>query len=91
MRSKRKSARQKAVAEKQKRKRNVVENKAQSFVDVSSQNGSKHQVKNNITPSMLKQIQLKLKQLSEPDHGKWEVRLVDVVKIKPKKEKTSRI
>ena len=85
MRSKRKSARQKAVAEKQKRKRNVVENKAQSFVNVSSQNGSKHQVKNNITPSMLKQIQLKLKQLSEPDHGKWVVRLIDIVKNKPKR------
>lgn len=40
---------------------------------------------------MLKEIQLKLKQLSEPDHGKWEVRLIDILKTKPKKKKKENI
>lgn len=49
MRSKRKSAKEKAVAEKQRRKRIEVENKTQSLVDGSLQNISNYQVKNEIT------------------------------------------
>ena len=41
----------------------------------------------SLSPDVKKQIEKKLEQLSEPDFGKWEVRLTDVLKNKPKTKK----
>ena len=45
----------------------------------------REKIRSTLTPDIQKQINTRLQQLSEPDYGKWEVRLVDVLKQKPKR------
>ena len=47
----------------------------------------REKIRSTLTPDIQKQINTRLQQLSEPDYGKWEVRLFDILKQKPKRRK----